>query len=117
MKKSKSQAVVTVVLLVMTVILFCFIGFKIYEQNFKTNNTTEPIVSTSITDNTTASITDNTTASQAAVDIPEIPERPNIGSSAVSEKADIEFDIGSVENNPGPEFIEAEVEYGTKEVK
>ncbi|MBQ7293236.1 MAG: hypothetical protein IJW79_05795 [Clostridia bacterium] len=109
MKKSKSQAVVTVVLLVMTVILFCFIGFKIYEQNFKTNNTTEPIVSTSITD--------NTTASQATVDIPEIPERPNIGSSAVSEKADIEFDIGSVENNPGPEFIEAEVEYGTKEVK
>ena len=109
MKKSKSQAVVTVVLLVITVILFCFIGFKIYEQNFKTNNTTEPIVSTSITD--------NTTASQAAVDIPEIPERPNIGSSAVSEKADIEFDIGSVENNPGPEFIEAEVEYGTKEVK
>lgn len=109
MKKSKSQAVVTVVLLVMTVILFCFIGFKIYEQNFKTNNTTEPIVSTSITD--------NTTASQAIVDIPEIPERPNIGSSAVSEKADIEFDIGSVENNPGPEFIEAEVEYGTKEVK
>ena len=109
MKKSKSQAVVTVVLLVMTVILFCFIGFKIYEQNFKTNNTTEPIVSTIITD--------NTTASQATVDIPEIPERPNIGSSAVSEKADIEFDIGSVENNPGPEFIEAEVEYGTKEVK
>lgn len=109
MKKSKSQAVVTVVLLVMTVILFCFIGFKIYEQNFKTNNTTEPIVSTSITD--------NTTASQATVDIPEIPERPNIGSSAVSEKADIEFDIGSVENNPGPEFIEAEIEYGTKEVK
>lgn len=109
MKKSKSQAVVTVVLLVMTVILFCFIGFKIYEQNFKTNNTTEPIVSTSITD--------NTTASQATVDIPEIPERPNIGSAAVSEKADIEFDIGSVENNPGPEFIEAEVEYGTKEVK
>ena len=109
MKKSKSQAVVTVILLVMTVILFCFIGFKIYEQNFKTNNTTEPIVSTSITD--------NTTASQATVDIPEIPERPNIGSSAVSEKADIEFDIGSVENNPGPEFIEAEVEYGTKEVK
>ena len=109
MKKSKSQAVVTVVLLVMTVILFCFIGFKIYEQNFKTNNTTEPIISTSITD--------NTTASQATVDIPEIPERPNIGSSAVSEKADIEFDIGSVENNPGPEFIEAEVEYGTKEVK
>ncbi len=109
MKKSKSQAVVTVVLLVMTVILFCFIGFKIYEQNFKTNNTTEPIVSTSITD--------NTTASQAAVDIPEIPQRPNIGSSAVSEKADIEFDIGSVENNPGPEFIEAEVEYGTKEKK
>ena len=109
MKKSKSQAVVTVVLLVMTVILFCFIGFKIYEQNFKTNNTTEPIVSTSITD--------NTTASQATVDIHEIPERPNIGSSAVSEKADIEFDIGSVENNPGPEFIEAEVEYGTKEVK
>ncbi len=109
MKKSKSQTVVTVVLLVMTVILFCFIGFKIYEQNFKTNNTTEPIVSTSITD--------NTTASQATVDIPEIPERPNIGSSAVSEKADIEFDIGSVENNPGPEFIEAEVEYGTKEVK
>ena len=109
MKKSKSQAVVTVVLLVMTVILFCFIGFKIYEQNFKTNNTTEPIISTSITD--------NTTASQATVDIPEIPERPNIGSSAVSEKADIEFDIGSVENNPGPEFIEAEIEYGTKEVK
>ena len=109
MKKSKSQAVVTVVLLVMTVILFCFIGFKIYEQNFKTNNTTEPIVSTSITD--------NTTASQATVDIPEIPERPNISSSAVSEKADIEFDIGSVENNPGPEFIEAEIEYGTKEVK
>lgn len=109
MKKSKSQAVVTVVLLVMTVILFCFIGFKIYEQNFKTNNTTELIVSTSITD--------DTTASQATVDIPEIPERPNIGSSAVSEKADIEFDIGSVENNPGPEFIEAEVEYGTKEVK
>ena len=109
MKKSKSQAVVTVVLLVMTVILFCFIGFKIYEQNFKTNNTTEPIISTSITD--------NTTASQATVDIPEIPERPNIGSSAVSEKADIEFDIGSVENNHGPEFIEAEVEYGTKEVK
>ena len=109
MKKSKSQAVVTVVLLVMTVILFCFIGFKIYEQNFKTNNTTEPIISTSITD--------NTTASQATVDIPEIPERPNIGSSAVSEKADIEFDIGSVENTPGPEFIEAEVEYGTKEVK
>ena len=109
MKKSKSQAVVTVVLLVMTVILFCFIGFKIYEQNFKTNNTTEPIISTSITD--------NTTASQATVDIPEIPERPNIGSSAVSEKADMEFDIGSVENNPGPEFIEAEVEYGTKEVK
>ena len=109
MKKSKSQAVVTVVLLVMTVILFCFIGFKIYEQNFKTNNTTEPIVSTSITD--------NTTASQATVDIPEIPERPNIGSSAVSEKADIEFDIGSVENNPGPEFIEAEIEYSTKEVK
>lgn len=109
MKKSKSQAIVTVVLLVMTVILFCFIGFKIYEQNFKTNNTTEPIISTSITD--------NTTASQATVDIPEIPERPNIGSSAVSEKADIEFDIGSVENNPGPEFIEAEVEYGTKEVK
>lgn len=109
MKKSKSQAVVTVVLLVMTVILFCFIGFKIYEQNFKTNNTTEPIISTSITD--------NTTASQATVDIPEIPERPNIGSSAVSEKADIEFDIGSVENDPGPEFIEAEVEYGTKEVK
>ena len=109
MKKSKSQAVVTVVLLVMTVILFCFIGFKIYEQNFKTNNTTEPIVSTSITD--------NTTASQATVDIPEIPDRPNIGSSAVSEKADIEFDIGSVENNPGPEFIEAEIEYGTKEVK
>ena len=109
MKKSKSQAVVTVVLLVMTVILFCFIGFKIYEQNFKTNNTTEPIVSTSITD--------NTTASQATVDIPEIPERPNIGSSAVSKKADIEFDIGSVENNPGPEFIEAEIEYGTKEVK
>ena len=109
MKKSKSQAVVTVVLLVMTVILFCFIGFKIYEQNFKTNNTIEPIISTSITD--------NTTASQATVDIPEIPERPNIGSSAVSEKADIEFDIGSVENNPGPEFIEAEVEYGTKEVK
>ena len=109
MKKSKSQAVVTVVLLVMTVILFCFIGFKIYEQNFKTNNTTEPIVSTSIMD--------NTTASQATVDIPEIPERPNIGSSAVSEKADIEFDIGSVENNPGPEFIEAEIEYGTKEVK
>lgn len=109
MKKSKSQAIVTVVLLVMTVILFCFIGFKIYEQNFKTNNTTEPIVSTSITD--------NTTASQATVDIPEIPERPNIGSSAVSEKADIEFDIGSVENTPGPEFIEAEVEYGTKEVK
>ena len=109
MKKSKSQAVVTVILLVMTVILFCFIGFKIYEQNFKTNNTTEPIVSTSITD--------NTTASQATVDIPEIPERPNIGSSAVSEKADIEFDIGSVENDPGPEFIEAEVEYGTKEVK
>ena len=109
MKKSKSQAVVTVILLVMTVILFCFIGFKIYEQNFKTNNTTEPVVSTSITD--------STTASQATVDIPEIPERPNIGSSAVSEKADIEFDIGSVENNPGPEFIEAEVEYGTKEVK
>jgi len=109
MKKSKSQAVVTVVLLVMTVILFCFIGFKIYEQNFKTNNTTEPIISTSIMD--------NTTASQATVDIPEIPERPNIGSSAVSEKADIEFDIGSVENNPGPEFIEAEIEYGTKEVK
>lgn len=109
MKKSKSQAVVTVVLLVMTVILFCFIGFKIYDQNFKTNNTTEPIISTSITD--------NTTASQATVDIPEIPERPNIGSSAVSEKADVEFDIGSVENNPGPEFIEAEVEYGTKEVK
>lgn len=109
MKKSKSQAIVTVVLLVMTVILFCFIGFKIYEQNFKTNNTTEPIVSTSITD--------NTTARQAAVDIPEIPERPNIGSSAVSKKADIEFDIGSVENNPGPEFIEAEIEYGTKEVK
>ena len=109
MKKSKSQAVVTVILLVMTVILFCFIGFKIYEQNFKTNNTTEPIISTSIKD--------NTTASQATVDIPEIPERPNIGSSAVSEKADIEFDIGSVENNPGPEFIEAEVEYGTKEVK
>ena len=109
MEKSKSQAVVTVVLLVMTVILFCFIGFKIYEQNFKTNNTTEPIVSTSITD--------NTTASQATVDIPEIPDRPNIGSSAVSEKADIEFDIGSVENNPGPEFIEAEIEYGTKEVK
>ena len=109
MKKSKSQAVVTVVLLVMTVILFCFIGFKIYEQNFKTNNTTEPIIRTSITD--------NTTASQAAVDIPEIPKRPNIGTSAVSEKADIEFDIGSVENNPGPEFIEAEVEYGTKEVK
>ena len=109
MKKSKSQAVVTVVLLVMTVILFCFIGFKIYEQNFKTNNTTEPIISTSITD--------NTTASQATVDIPEIPERPNISSSAVSEKADIEFDIGSVENNPGPEFIEAEIEYGTKEVK
>ena len=109
MKKSKNQAVVTVVLLVMTVILFCFIGFKIYEQNFKTNNTTEPIVSTSIMD--------NTTASQATVDIPEIPERPNIGSSAVSEKADIEFDIGSVENNPGPEFIEAEIEYGTKEVK
>jgi hypothetical protein len=109
MKKSKSQAVVTVVLLVMTVILFCFIGFKIYEQNFKTNNTTEPIISTSITD--------DTTASQATVDIPEIPERPNIGSSAVSEKADIEFDIGSVENNPGPEFIEAEVEYGTKEVR
>ena len=109
MKKSKSQAVVTVVLLVMTVILFCFIGFKIYEQNFKTNNTTEPIVSTSITD--------NTTASQVTVDIPEIPERPNIGSSAVSEKADIEFDIGSVENNPGPKFIEAEVEYGTKEIK
>ena len=109
MKKSKSQTVVTVVLLVMTVILFCFIGFKIYEQNFKTNNTTEPIISTSIKD--------NTTASQAAVDIPEIPERPNIGSSAVSEKADIEFDIGSVENNPGPEFIEAEIEYGTKEVK
>jgi len=109
MKKSKSQAVVTVVLLVMTVILFCFIGFKIYEQNFKTNNTTEPIISTSIMD--------NTTASQATVDIPEIPERPNIGSSAASEKADIEFDIGSVENNPGPEFIEAEVEYGTKEVK
>ena len=109
MKKSKSQTVVTVVLLVMTVILFCFIGFKIYEQNFKTNNTTEPIVSTSITD--------NTTASQATVDIPEIPDRPNIGSSAVSEKADIEFDIGSVENNPGPEFIEAEIEYGTKEVK
>ena len=109
MKKSKSQAVVTVVLLVMTGILFCFIGFKIYEQNFKTNNTTEPIISTSITD--------NTTASQATVDIPEIPERPNIGSSAVSEKADIEFDIGSVENDPGPEFIEAEVEYGTKEVK
>ena len=109
MKKSKSQAVVTVVLLVMTVILFCFIGFKIYEQNFKTNNTTEPIISTSITD--------NTTASQATVDIPEIPERPNISSSAVSEKADIEFDIGSVENDPGPEFIEAEVEYGTKEVK
>ena len=109
MKKSKSQTVVTVVLLVMTVILFCFIGFKIYEQNFKTNNTTEPIISTSITD--------DTTASQATVDIPEIPERPNIGSSAVSEKADIEFDIGSVENNPGPEFIEAEVEYGTKEVK
>ena len=109
MKKSKSQTVVTVVLLVMTVILFCFIGFKIYEQNFKTNNTTEPIISTSITD--------NTTASQATVDIPEIPERPNIGSSAVSEKADIEFDIGSVENNPGPEFIEAEIEYGTKEVK
>ena len=109
MKKSKSQAVVTVVLLVMTVILFCFIGCKIYEQNFKTKNTTEPIVSTSITD--------NTTASQATVDIPEIPERPNIGSTAVSEKADIEFDIGSVENNPGPEFIEAEVENGTKEVK
>ena len=109
MKKSKSQAVVTVVLLVMTVILFCFIGFKIYEQNFKTNNTTEPIISTSITD--------DTTASQATVDIPEIPERPNISSSAVSEKADIEFDIGSVENNPGPEFIEAEIEYGTKEVK
>ena len=109
MKKSKSQAVVTVVLLVMTVILFCFIGFKIYEQNFKTNNTTEPIVSTSITD--------NTTASQATVDIPEIPDRPNTGSTAVSEKADVEFDIGSVENNPGPEFIEAEVEYGTKEVK
>ena len=109
MKKSKSQAVVTVILLVMTVILFCFIGFKIYEQNFKTNNTTEPVVSTSITD--------STTASQATVDIPEIPERPNIGSSAVSEKADIEFDIGSVENDPGPEFIEAEVEYGTKEVK
>ena len=109
MKKSKSQAVVTVVLLVMTVILFCFIGFKKYEQNFKTNNTTEPIVSTSITD--------NTTASQVTVDIPEIPERPNIGSSTVSEKADIEFDIGSVENDPGPEFIEAEVEYGTKEVK
>ena len=109
MKKSKSQKVVTVVLLVMTVILFCFIGFKIYDQNFKTNNTTDPIVITSITD--------NTTASQETVDIPEIPERPNIGSSAVSEKADIEFDIGSVENNPGPEFIEAEVEYGTKEVK
>ena len=109
MKKSKSQAVVTVVLLVMTVILFCFIGFKLYEQNFNTNNTTEPIISTSITD--------NTTASQATMDIPAIPERPNIGSSAVSEKADIEFDIGSVENNPGPEFIEAEVEYGTKEVK
>ncbi len=109
MKKSKSQAVVTVILLVMTIILFCFIGFKIYEQNFKTNNTTEPIISTSITD--------NTTASQATVDIPEIPERPNIGSTSVSEKADIEFDIGSVENNPGPEFIEAEVEYGTKEVK
>ena len=109
MKKSKSQAVVTVVLLVMTVILFCFIGFEIYEQNFKTNTTIEPTISTSITD--------NTTASQATVDIPEIPERPNIGSSAVSEKADIEFDIGSVENNPGPEFIEAEVEYGTKEVK
>lgn len=109
MKKSKSQAVVTVVLLVMTVILFCSIGFKIYDQNFKTNNTTEPIISTSITD--------NTTASQATVDIPEIPERPNISSSAVSEKADIEFDIGSVENNPGPEFIEAEIEYGTKEVK
>ena len=48
MKKSKSQAIVTVVLLVMTVILFCFIGFKIYEQNFKTNNTTEPIISTNI---------------------------------------------------------------------
>lgn len=109
MKKSKSQTVVTVVLLVMTVILFCFIGFKIYEQNFKTNNTTEPIIITSITD--------NTTAMQATVDIPEIPERPNIGSSALSEKADIEFDIGSVENNPGPEFIEAEIEYGTKEVK
>lgn len=109
MKKSKSQTVVTVVLLVMTVILFCFICFKIYEQNFKTNNTTEPIISTSIMD--------NTTASQATVDIPAIPERPNIGSNAVSEKADIEFDIGSVENNPGPEFIEAEVEYGTKEVK
>ena len=109
MKKSKSQAVVTVVLLVMTVILFCFIGFKIYEQNFKTNNTTEPIISTIITD--------NTTESQATMDIPAIPERPNIGSSAVSEKADIEFDIGSVENDPGPEFIEAEIEYSTKEVK
>ena len=108
--KNKRRLIIPIIITVVTAILIGLIIFGVVRKNMVSNtkqtddalpdNIVEETVDTDITANTVPPISQDTSEKET-----------------VTEKADVELDIGKIERDTDPELIDTKIEYGTKEGK
>ena len=108
--KNKRRLIVLIIITVVTAILIGLIIFGVVRKDMDSDtkqtddalpdNIVEETVDTNITANTVPPISQDTFEKET-----------------VTEKADVELDIGKIERDTDPELIDTKIEYGTKEGK
>ena len=108
--KNKRRLIVLIIITVVTAILIGLIIFGVVRKDMDSDtkqtddalpdNIVEETVDTNITANTVPPISQDTSEKET-----------------VTEKADVELDIGKIERDTDPELIDTKIEYGTKEGK
>ena len=108
--KNKRRLIIPIIITVVTAILIGLIIFGVVRKDMDSDTKqpddalpdkiVEEMVDTDITANTVPPISQDTSEKET-----------------VTEKADVELDIGKIERDTDPELIDTKIEYGTKEGK